>query len=422
MKRITTSIILILSAILAFAKTYSVKDIPNVHVADRSRYVSNPDGILSPQAEQMLNDTLQSIWDKTSSEVVVVVVEQIDDDIDTFATELFSEWGIGKKDKSNGLLVLISRDDRKAVIRTGYGMEGLMPDIISGRIIRNIMAPNFREGNYDAGTIASVNEISRIVTTPGATEELLSKYNNDMRQDEEDLKTFIANIWGTWGLMLTLILLGWYIVVYIKGRHHDRYERALEFKKMLIPAVVIAIIGLLAPAIMVLVIWLTSRYMRLRRRRCPNCHSKMRRLDEKTDNEYLTPAQDLEEQLNSVDYDVWLCDKCGETDILPYVNPTSTYKMCPKCHTRAMSLRSDRIVVQPTTRSEGLGIKEYVCRNCGNRHEDRYRIPKNPDLTSAAIAGGIAAGMGGRGGGGGGFSGGSFGGGFTGGGGASGGW
>lgn len=270
MKRITTSIILILSAILAFAKTYSVKDIPNVHVADRSRYVSNPDGILSPQAEQMLNDTLQSIWDKTSSEVVVVVVEQIDDDIDTFATELFSEWGIGKKDKSNGLLVLISRDDRKAVIRTGYGMEGLMPDIISGRIIRNIMAPNFREGNYDAGTIASVNEISRIVTTPGATEELLSKYNNDMRQDEEDLKTFIANIWGTWGLMLTLILLGWYIVVYIKGRHHDRYERALEFKKMLIPAVVIAIIGLLAPAIMVLVIWLTSRYMRLRRRRCPD--------------------------------------------------------------------------------------------------------------------------------------------------------
>lgn len=145
MKRITTSIILILSAILAFAKTYSVKDIPNVHVADRSRYVSNPDGILSPQAEQMLNDTLQSIWNKTSSEVVVVVVEQIDDDIDTFATELFSEWRIGKKDKSNGLLVLISRDDRKAVIRTGYGMEGLMPDIISGRIIRNIMAPNFRE-------------------------------------------------------------------------------------------------------------------------------------------------------------------------------------------------------------------------------------------------------------------------------------
>ncbi len=419
MKRINISIFFLLSVILTFAKTYSVEDIPNVHVADRSRYVSNPDGILSPQAEQMLNDTLQNIWDKTSSEVVVVVVEQIDDDIDTFATDLFSEWGIGKKDKSNGLLVLISRDDRKAEIRTGYGMEGVMPDIISGRIIRNIMAPYFREGNYDAGTIASVNEISRIVTTPGATEELLSKYKND----EMEFNDFIMTIWSSWGLLLTLILLIWYVVVYVKGRHHDRYERSLEFKKMLLPAVVITIIGLLAPIVMLLVIWLTVRYMRLRRRRCPNCHSKMRRLDEKTDNEYLTPSQDLEEQLNSVDYDVWLCDKCGETDILPYVNPTSSYKMCPKCHTRAMSLRSDRILVHPTTRSEGMGVKEYVCRNCGNRHEERYRIPKNPDLTAAAVAGGIAAGSS-RGGGfsGGGFSGGSFGGGFTGGGGASGGW
>ena len=133
-------------AVASALAAYSPADIPNVHKANRTRYVSNPDGVLSRQAEERLDSLLGAVWQATSAEVVVVAVDSIEGaDIDSFATELFSLWGIGKKDNDNGLLILISRGDRRATLRTGYGLEGVLPDAVCGRIIRGDMAPRFRE-------------------------------------------------------------------------------------------------------------------------------------------------------------------------------------------------------------------------------------------------------------------------------------
>ena len=146
MKRISILIVLLTAVLAATATTYTVDQVPNVHLADRNRYVSNPDGILSPEAAAGIDSSLKSVWDATSAEVVVVAIDDIspDTDIDRFATDLFSSWGIGKKDKDNGLLLLIVKDQRKAVIRTGYGMEGTVPDILAGKIIRHAMAVSRR--------------------------------------------------------------------------------------------------------------------------------------------------------------------------------------------------------------------------------------------------------------------------------------
>ena len=105
--------------------------------------------------------------------------------------------------------------------------------------------------------------------------------------------------------------------------------------KMKMPALILVFAGLGLPAISYLILWLTMRGLRLRHRNCPNCHNKMHRIDEANDNKYLTHQQDIEEQINSVDYDVWLCDHCGETDILPYINSASSYTVCPRCGARA---------------------------------------------------------------------------------------
>lgn len=146
----------------------------------------------------------------------------------------------------------------------------------------------------------------------------------------------------------------------------------------------------------------------------------MHRVDEVHDNDYLTPSQDMEERINSVDYDVWLCPECNETDIIPYVNSAAGYTTCPNCGARADSMIANRVLRQPTTRHEGQGVRMYRCRNCGFAHETPYAIAKTVEPPIIIVPGG----GGGRGGfgGGGGFSGGSFGGGMTGGGGASGGW
>ncbi|MDE5750270.1 MAG: TPM domain-containing protein, partial [Duncaniella sp.] len=187
-RSIQTIILLLISLMLPTAlRAVGVGDVPNVHVADRTRYVSDPSGILSPETRRALDAQLGDLWRATSAEVVVVMVDKIDDDMtpEEFATELFEKWGIGKSDKDNGLLILVSRDDRAAQIRTGYGVEGIVPDVVAGRILRNEMFPRFREGDYDGGVTAAVGAIDALLRDPEAAAEVASKYANDARGDEE---------------------------------------------------------------------------------------------------------------------------------------------------------------------------------------------------------------------------------------------
>ncbi|MGM9840838.1 MAG: TPM domain-containing protein [Candidatus Limisoma sp.] len=421
MKKLLNFFVIVVASLVL--SSYTVDEVPNVHVKNRNCYVTNPDGLLSAETEAQLNVVLGDIWQQTSAEPVVVIISTIgDEDYNDFATALFTKWGIGKKDKSNGVLILIVDDIHKAVIRTGYGSEGLLPDIICGRIIRDKMIPHFRDGDYDSGTLEAVNFIHEILTTPGAIEELKSQYENDAAQQETDpeelFKAFVtlSLFFGFIGFVFILIMR----LVYRKKDYFTRYQSMKKFRTPLL-IITFLTMGMALPA-WLLVLWSMRRY-RNHKRKCPNCGKKMHKLNEQEDNNYLNAAQNVEEQLNSVDYDVWLCPQCGEADILPYVNNKSLYKECPQCHARALQLVSNRVIKQATTRATGQGIKTYACKGCGHRYEQPYTIPRRDDDD---IAGGLVAGaaIGGAfgGGGGGGFSGGSFGGGMTGGGGASGGW
>lgn len=418
MKRISILFAVIALAVTAFAAPHSVSDIPNVHVSDARRYVSNPDGVLSAAAVQQLDTMLAGVWRQTSAEVVVVAVDEIDtDDIDGFATKLFEEWGIGKKDNDNGLLILISKGARRATLRTGYGMEGVLPDAICGRIIRNDMAPHFREGDYDGGTIAAVNTVSTMLTDPEAAAEVRSRYENDRRQTQDEDMSELWSMLG--GLCVSMTAVAFFLLIYTlrTSRKMTPTERYYKLSTIKTPLLMLGCIGIGVP---LLAYWiLTAKMKRVRNspRKCPNCSTPMQKVDEVHDNDYLTPAQDTEEKIDSVDYDVWLCPNCGEKDIIPFVNPKSGYSPCPLCGARACTLVADRVMVRPTTAAPGRGVKVYSCRNCHRDSNVAYEIPKLPVVPVVILPGG------GRGfGGGGGFSGGSFGGGMTGGGGASGGW
>ena len=418
LQHILTFALIFICTLTANSEPRTIADIPNVHLSNRTLYVSNPDNILSPQAESQLNSILGDIWAKTSSEAVVVVVDEIEGDPDTFATELFQDWGIGKKDNSNGLLYLVSRKDRKTVIRTGYGMEGVIPDVIAGRIIRNIANPNYAQGDFDTGTLNAIQELSRIITTPGATEELMSKYKNDQGagfMSGPDAGE-ILDMWLKLGTILAVGLAVWLFVAIRKSRKKTLFERYHALKSMVTPGAMVSLLGLGIPLPVFLILLVLLRRSRTKPRKCPNCTHKMKRLDEKADNAYLTPAQDTEEQLNSVDYDVWLCPQCGETDILPYIVKNSAYKVCPNCHARTLAYVGNRIISQPTTRRDGQGVRSFVCRNCGKQLSVPYSIPRINEPPIVILPPGGGRGFGG------GIGGGSFGGGMTGGGGASGGW
>lgn len=405
-----------------------IDEVPNVHVADRTRYVSNPSGVLSDEAVSRLDSEIASLWDDTSVELVVVAVDRIDSSLtpEEFATKLFEKWGIGKQDKDNGVLVLLSRDDHAAIIRTGYGVEGALPDIIAGRIIRNVMFPLYREGKYDEGTAAGIGSIAEVLRNPELAEELKSKYASDSRRGLDDdlsgAELFNMYLGLAAAVAVALLLLVIYAVYSSRKLDDVQRYRALDQYRTLVLFGLFFTLGMALPA--ALILGLKMRRIRRHRRNCPHCGTRMELIDEEHDNDYLTPAQDTEERINSIDYDVWHCPKCHQTEILPYINRQNNYTVCDRCGARAMSLVDRRTLRQPTVSTEGEGVDIYMCKNCGNQHQKRFRIPKKPDPAAAVAAGAILGSALGRGGsgGGGGFSGGSFGGGMTGGGGAGGRW
>ena len=416
MKRLF-SIFLIIACIFPIVSALAVGDIENVHVGNRTRYVSDMAGAMSPAGRAQADSLLASMWRQSSAEPVVVIVSNLDgEEINDFATRLFTHWGIGKKEKDNGVLMLISTGDRKAVIRTGYGAEGVLPDVIASNIIRHDMAPYFREGDYDGGVLAALGTMNSALTSDEAREELMSQYANDAGAKEGDADIF--SIYLTFCIIVAVGLMVLVLVVYFSSRRQPTAQAYSQLQGLKMPGLMASILALGFPFPAYFVLLLLMRHVRLHKRLCPNCSTRMQRVDEDNDNGYLTQSQDAEERLDSVDYDVWLCPQCGETDIIPYVNPSKNFTVCPNCNARACTMVNRRTVLAPTVSREGRGVEEYVCLNCRNRWQKPYTIAKviEPPIF-------IAGGGGGRGfGGGGGFSGGSFGGGMTGGGGASGGW
>lgn len=149
----------------------------------------------------------------------------------------------------------------------------------------------------------------------------------------------------------------------------------------------------------------------------------MKRLNEQEDNQFLTSGQDKEEQLGTVDYDVWKCPDCGEIEIFPYAASTTKYEPCPRCHAHTFGMKYERVLQLPDSRRPGKGTRVWVCEHCGYTENRDFTIPPGGGgggaLAAGAALGALGALSGNRSGGGGGIS---FGGGSFGGGGASGNW
>lgn len=423
--KITIILAWLLMSVGVFAKDYTPKELVNPNIADRRVYVADPGNMVSPAVEQQVNNALWNLRQQTGAEVVVAVVPSIGDiPIEDFSTELFEQWGIGKSDKDNGVLILIAPEQRRARIATGYGVEGVLPDISAKKIVERSIVANMRDNDLDAAVLASATDVANVLSDPVAAEELKSSKKEAWENGEVGIsgETFKQFIWYV-ALLFLLFSIILFIVDCRKTRRDDRYHAAMTWHRHRVSYWVLAACSLgLALPVALLAEWMRKR-VRDKPMKCPNCGGKMHKLNEQDDNAYLTPSQDFEEQLNTVDYDVWKCPDCGTIERYPFKVNQMKYTECPRCHTIAMCMVRDHTLRPATTRSEGVGEKVYECQFCHHQDRHQYRIPRKDDGAAAVLAAGAILGSLGRGGGGGGGSfGGGFGGGSTGGGGASGGW
>lgn len=117
-------------------------------------------GLLNQGQINQLEQKLRAYQDSTSTQVAIVIVKSVQPyDINEYAVKLGREWGIGQKDKNNGILLLWAPGDRKIYIATGYGAEGGLTDARSKRIIEQTIKPYFKQLQYYEGLNAATDDI-----------------------------------------------------------------------------------------------------------------------------------------------------------------------------------------------------------------------------------------------------------------------
>lgn len=129
-------------------------------------YVNDDAHLLRPEERTALSAKLRDFENATSHQLFILTTSSLEGmDIETYSIAVAEAWKPGQKGKDNGILIVVAPNERKARIEVGYGLEGAVPDGLAGEIIRERMAPAFREGDYARGLNDAVDAL--IAATKG---------------------------------------------------------------------------------------------------------------------------------------------------------------------------------------------------------------------------------------------------------------
>lgn len=167
-------------------------------------------GIFSPEQKQFLENKLVSFNNETSTQIAVVVVDDLHGyDKGDYTIQLAQKWGIGQKGKDNGVLIMIKptggSGQRHGFIAIGYGLEGVIPDAIANRIVDNEMIPDFKNGNYYEG-------VDRAITT------LIGLAKGEFTADQYSKKTQ-----GSVAPLILIIIIILFAILIIPGIQAKKY-------------------------------------------------------------------------------------------------------------------------------------------------------------------------------------------------------
>lgn len=403
---------------LIIAANWTVEAVPDTHIVNASVFSSDPDQLLDDAHQSKIDQILFDLEKQTTTEVFVVALKSIGDaDMRMFATNLFQRFGLGKKSKDNGLLVLFVEDQRSVTMEVGYGLEGVLPDVVCFRIIDEIMVPIMKQGKYGEGMLSGVQRVVGILSDPNVLAEISVDKNVLMQGKRVQYISTLQWMAGGYLFLSVLVL----ILFLMSGQKKNRETKSMPpydaYKHLKTMMFGLKFLSVIFPfTILPLFLFYKKRLEAIRKapRICGICSRPMLLMNERQEDAYLNIGQQNEERVGSVDYDVWVCMECGNKSLLPYDQSFTRYKKCPRCQFKTFVQVSDRIVSPPTPLSTGQGQHVFSCANCGHEAVTYFVIPMIVVLPT-----GNGRGHGGFGGG---FGGGGFGGGRSGGGGASGGW
>lgn len=121
-------------------------------------------GVISQEYRKRMENLSREVLEKTRTSIVVAVVQSIgENDINGYTNDLYRAWGIGKKGEDKGVLILLTMKERRIRIETGYGVEGILPDGLTGEILDKNIIPFFKNNEYGRGLFNGMTAIASVV-------------------------------------------------------------------------------------------------------------------------------------------------------------------------------------------------------------------------------------------------------------------
>ncbi len=315
---------------------------PNGWVLDQAN-------LLSAAGERRINEAIENARQERAVELMVLTVTDIGARPPrAFATSVFNRWGIGHAGANDGVLIFVARNQRAAEIVLGAGIDGAAQTAITDAVMADVLLPSLRRGDFDAGLSGAVDAVLRDVhrisdsTLLGAAE-----LEPEMDPRSAPLPATVT-------------------------RPAPRATPPVAESSLLPAGPLPWFLGVIASLGGVFGL---QRWLRFRARNCGRCGAPMQRLDEAADDAHLQPAQRREEQLGSVDYDIWACSACSEVIQLRYAALSSRYAACPGC--RAITLDRRKTVLSRATHDHGGRVRiDHQCAHCGHQHSSEHTTPR----------------------------------------------
>ncbi len=160
-RRLRSEAILLALSILFAVSVHAAEVIP----PKPDRYFNDYAGVVSKETADRFNEQLAQFERETSDQVVVAVFPkmQSDSDIADYTQRVAQTWGVGQKERRNGVVLFVFTQDRKISIQVGYGLEGALPDITAYDIRANHIQPYFRNGDYEGGLATGIDLICKAI-------------------------------------------------------------------------------------------------------------------------------------------------------------------------------------------------------------------------------------------------------------------
>ena len=378
-----------LIALIVLSPALHAERVDQLPVPLPASHVADPRGLLAADTRAEL-DRLASTLDRAGRGELGFVVISTTDGVDPrrFATDVFNRWGIGDRQRNDGTLILLAKDDRAAEIVLGTGIDTAANRQHAERVMQDAMVPRFRDGNYDQALVA------------GTTQLLQRVYAIDLSRPVEQAPESTA------GQVDAAALLADGAAAPDRGASVDYSIQPVAatapsgapLPRSQTQTDEPASTGIIATGLAVIAavlggaLWLINKFLRMLwwftgsrwfTRKCGSCNSVMQQLPEAADDAHLKASQLTEERIGSVDHRVFLCPRCSKVEQIARRAWFTKYSDCKSCGSRALSSVS-KTLTAATRYSTGLAEVTETCQNCHQVRRENRVLPMLPPPSSSS--------------------------------------